>query len=141
MTADDVTQWCPRCEDLTGLLRRALKNHDAICAGLRAGRMRSYKAIDDMMRIKAAAAALGCYPAPADVLRETSPPESTARRIFSADRPRCTSLGPVVDGNGRVPCDLHAGHKGLHEWCRPMTMGDIVTWWSRRGQVAPESAP
>jgi hypothetical protein len=54
--------------DTADLLRRALKNHDAICAGLRAGVMRSPKAIDDMQQVKAEAAALGCYPAATDVL-------------------------------------------------------------------------
>ncbi len=46
------------------LLRRALKNHDAITAALRAGTSsrRLLKAIDDMKRVKADAAAIGCYP-------------------------------------------------------------------------------
>lgn len=53
------------------LLRRALKNHDAIAAGLRCGmgNRRLFKAIDDMKALKAEAAALGCYPTPNSVLR------------------------------------------------------------------------
>ena len=46
------------------LLRRALKNHDAIAAGLRTGMggPRLFRAIDDMRALKAEAAELGCYP-------------------------------------------------------------------------------
>ena len=53
------------------LLRRALKNHDAIAAGLRIGMggNRLFKAIDDMRALKAEAAELGCYPASNDILR------------------------------------------------------------------------
>ncbi len=57
---------------LTDLLRRALKNHDAMAAGLRTGAMRSFKAVDDMRLVKAEAAALGCYPRTMDVLRVES---------------------------------------------------------------------
>jgi len=57
-----VTATRRTCDAEADLLRRALKNHDAICAGLRAGVMRSPKAIDDMQQVKAEAAALGCYP-------------------------------------------------------------------------------
>lgn len=53
------------------LLRRALKNHDAIAAGLRTGMgsNRLFKAIDDMRALKAEAAELGCYPGSKDILR------------------------------------------------------------------------
>lgn len=46
------------------LLRRALKNHDAIAAALRTGigGPRLFKAIDDMRALKAEAAEFGCYP-------------------------------------------------------------------------------
>lgn len=45
------------------LLRRALKNHDAIAAALRTGTSskRLFKAIDDMRALKGEASALGCY--------------------------------------------------------------------------------
>lgn len=45
------------------LLRRALKNHDAIAAGLRTGlgNGRMFAAIDDMKALKAEAIELDCY--------------------------------------------------------------------------------
>lgn len=54
------------------LLRRALKNHDAIAAALRAGgppSRRLERAIDDMRALKVEAVALDCYPAPSSILR------------------------------------------------------------------------
>lgn len=50
-------------DQVENLLRRALKNHDAIAAALRTGvgGPRLFKAIDDMKAVKTEAAQRGCY--------------------------------------------------------------------------------
>lgn len=63
--------------DLADLLRRALKDHDAITAALRTGgtSARLFGAVDDMGEVKAAAVELGCYPGPSSILRGGASPE------------------------------------------------------------------
>lgn len=50
-------------DQIADLLRRALRNHDAIAAALRTGSssQRLFRAIDDMKEVKEAAAELGFY--------------------------------------------------------------------------------
>ena len=52
-------------DEALDLLRRALKDHDAIASALRTGigNQRLFRAIDDMRAVKEQAAAMGCYKA------------------------------------------------------------------------------
>lgn len=64
-------------EETRDLLRRALKNHDAIASALRTGigNQRLLRAIDDMRAVKEQAAAMGCYKASIAVPRPTPEPQ------------------------------------------------------------------
>lgn len=50
------------------------------------------------------------------------------------DRPRCTSEGDYF--GQPVPCDLHDGHKGKHQWSKPMTFEEYE-WTDSRPRVKP----
>ena len=79
----EMMEHAQRADHAEDLLRRALKSHDAIVASYRAGSRRApFKAIDDMVAVKAAAIEMDCYPAPASVLRAGLSDRSDSQSIY-----------------------------------------------------------
>ena len=52
-------------------------------------------------------------------------------------RPRCDAEGRYE--GGPIPCDLHAGHKGPHEWYGPYDGSGGKTWRQRHAVTGGES--
>jgi hypothetical protein len=57
-------------------------------------------------------------------------------RIVIDERPPCKAEG--IYAGDPVPCDLHEGHEGKHEWTKPL-MGPTYVWTDSRPQVREPS--